>query len=201
MATFDPTRGPRASTAQMQSSLSPPLRGGNRRRGASVYSGDRSRDSVIQFSKRGGVTPDGALGLASRLNERRGSTALVVFRRFRVLFALVCEAVFNLSLALSEARDLLILSVTRTLLHRSEHVAPRWMIRAISHAVRGCVKLPVMMRPRGVGCVAQAIMIRPRGVGCVRVTRTMMSGHVRQSVASVATPVVARMTAAVPIAP
>jgi hypothetical protein len=123
MATFDPTRGPRASTAQMQSSLSPPLRGGNRRRGASVYSGDRSRDSVIQFSKRGGVTPDGALGLASRLNERRGSTALVVFRRFRVLFALVCEAVFNLSLALSEARDLLILSVTRTLLHRSEHVA------------------------------------------------------------------------------
>ena len=75
------------------------------------------------------------------------------------------------------------------------------MIRAISHAVRGCVKLPVMMRPRGVGCVAQALMVRPRGVGCVRVTRSIMPGHVRQSVASVATPVVVRMTAAVPIAP
>ncbi len=124
--------------------------------------------------------------LALRLVERRGSTAL--------------DALFW-PFARFEARDLLILSVTRALLHRSEHVAPHWIIRAISHAVRGCVKLPVMMRPRGVGCVAQAMMIRPRGVGCVRVTRTMMPGHVRQSVASVATPVVARMTAAVPIAP
>ena len=43
------------------------------------------------------VDADGALGLASRLNERRGSTALVF--RIRVLFALVCEAVFNLSFA------------------------------------------------------------------------------------------------------
>jgi len=110
--------------------------------------------------------------LALRLVERRGSTAL--------------DALFW-PFARFEARDLLILSVTRALLHRSEHVAPHWIIRAISHAVRGCVKLPVMMRPRG--------------VGCVRITRAIMPGHVRQSVASVATPVVVRMTAAVSIAP
>jgi len=149
MATFDPTEARGLRRPRCNRLYRTFARWQSPSRGRSVYSGDRSRDSVIQFSKRGGVTPDGALGLASRLNERRGSTALVVFRRFRVLFALVCEAVFNLSLALSEARDLLILSVTRTLLHRSEHVAPRWMIRAMSHAVRGCVKpLPVMMRPR-----------------------------------------------------
>src|SRR5882762_1279392 len=111
-------------------------------------------------------------GREPRTLERRGSTAL--------------DALFW-PFARFEARDLLILSVTRALLHRSEHVAPHWMIRAISHAVRGCVKLPVMMRPRG--------------VGCVRITRAIMPGHVRQSVASVATPVVVRMTAAVPIAP
>src|SRR6266436_4466287 len=96
--------------------------------------------------------------LALRLVERRGSTAL--------------DALFW-SFARFEARDLLILSVTRALLHRSEHVAPHWIIRAISHAVRGCVKLPVMMRPRG--------------VGCVRITRAIMPGHGRQSVAPVAT--------------
>src|SRR5712671_355846 len=118
--------------------------------------------------------------LALRLVERRGSTALVAsfwpFARF-------------------EARDLLILSVTRGLLQRSEKVAPHRMIRAISQAVRGCVKLPVM--PRAVGCVAQ---VMPRGVGCVRVTRSMMSRHVRQNITSVAMPVV-RTAAAVPIAP
>src|SRR6266481_6147259 len=105
---------------------------------------------------------------------------------------------FDLSLALSEARDLLILSVTRGLLQRSEKVAPHRMIRAISQAVRGCVKLPVM--PRAVGCVAQPIIVMPRGVGCVRVTRSMMSRHVRQNITSVAMPVV-RTAAAVPIAP
>src|SRR6266436_1734886 len=121
--------------------------------------------------------------LALRLVERRGSTALVAsfwpFARF-------------------EARDLLILSVTRGLLQRSEKVAPHRMIRAISQAVRGCVKLPVM--PRAVGCVAQPIIVMPRGVGCVRVTRSMMSRHVRQNITSVAMPVV-RTAAAVPIAP
>src|SRR6266481_1002326 len=121
--------------------------------------------------------------LALRLVERRGSTALVAsfwpFARF-------------------EARDLLILSVTRGLLQRSEKVAPHRMIRAISQAVRGCVKLPVM--PLAVGCVAQAIIVMPRGVGCVRVTRSMMSRHVRQNITSVAMPVV-RTAAAVPIAP
>src|SRR6267142_6569979 len=107
--------------------------------------------------------------LALRLVERRGSTALDAsfwpFARF-------------------EARDLLILSVTRGLLQRSEKVAPHRMIRAISQAVRGCVKLPVM----------------PRAVGCVRVTRSMRSRHVRQNITSVAMPVV-RTAAAVPIAP
>src|SRR6266478_126532 len=121
--------------------------------------------------------------LALRLVERRGSTALDAsfwpFARF-------------------EARDLLILSVTRGLLQRSEKVAPHRMIRAISQAVRGCVKLPVM--PRAVGCVAQPIIVMPRGVGCVRVTRSMMSRHVRQNITSVAMPVV-RTAAAVPIAP
>ncbi len=119
--------------------------------------------------------------LALRLVERRGSTALDAsfwpFARF-------------------EARDLLILSVTRGLLQRSEKVAPHRMIRAISQAVRGCVKLPVM--PRAVGCVAQPIIVMPRGVGCVRVTRSMMSRHVRQNITSVAMPVV--RTAAAPIA-
>src|SRR6266853_948928 len=121
--------------------------------------------------------------LALRLVERRGSTALVAsfwpFARF-------------------EARDLLILSVTRGLLQRSEKVAPHRMIRAISQAVRGCVKLPVM--PRAVGCVAQPIIVMPRGVGCIRVTRSMMSRHVRQNITSVAMPVV-RTVASVPIAP
>src|SRR6267143_4249235 len=121
--------------------------------------------------------------LALRLVERRGSTALVAsfwpFARF-------------------EARDLLILSVTRGLLQRSEKVAPHRMIRAISQAVRGCVKLPML--PRAVGCVAQPIIVMPRGVGCVRVTRSMMSRHVRQNITSVAMPVV-RTAAAVPIAP
>src|SRR6266446_1939870 len=121
--------------------------------------------------------------LALRLVERRGSTALVAsfwpFARF-------------------EARDLLILAVTRGLLQRSEKVAPHRMIRAISQAVRRCVKLPVM--PRAVGCVAQPIIVMPRGVGCVRVTRSMMSRHVRQNITSVAMPVV-RTAAAVPIAP
>src|SRR6267143_194432 len=121
--------------------------------------------------------------LALRLVERRGPTALDAsfwpFARF-------------------EARDLLILSVTRGLLQRSEKVAPHRMIRAISQAVRGCVKLPVM--PRAVGCVAQPIIVMPRGVGCVRVTRSMMSRHVRQNITSVAMPVV-RTAAAVPIAP
>src|SRR6266446_2158267 len=120
--------------------------------------------------------------LALRLVERRGSTALVAsfwpFARF-------------------EARDLLILAVTRGLLQRSEKVAPHRMIRAISQAVRRCVKLPVM--PRAVGCVAQPIIVMPRGVGCVRVTRSMMSRHVRQNITSVAMPVV-RTAAAVPIA-
>src|SRR6267143_2700749 len=121
--------------------------------------------------------------LALRLVERRGSTALDAsfwpFARF-------------------EARDLPILSVTRGLLQRSEKVAPHRMIRAISQAVRRCVKLPVM--PRAVGCVAQPIIVMPRGVGCVRVTRSMMSRHVRQNITAVAMPVV-RTAAAVPIAP
>src|SRR6267378_3872495 len=65
-------------------------------------------------------------------------------------------------------------------------------------ALRGCVKLPVM--PRAVGCVAQPIIVMPRGVGCVRVTRSMMSRHVRQNITSIAMPVV-RTAAAVPIAP
>ena len=121
--------------------------------------------------------------LALRLVERRGSTAL--------------DALFW-PFARFEARDLLILSVTRGLLQRSEKVAPHRMIRAISQAVRGCVKLPVM--PRAVGCVAQPIIVMPRGVGCVRVTRSMMSRHVRQNITSVAMPVV-RTAAAVPIAP
>src|SRR5712672_1346842 len=119
--------------------------------------------------------------LALRLVERRGSTAL--------------DALFW-PFARFEARDLLILSVTRGLLQRSEKVAPHRMIRAISQAVRGCVKLPVM--PRAVGCVAQPIIVMPRGVGCVRVTRSMMSRHVRQNITSVAMPVV--RTAAAPIA-
>src|SRR5882672_2679852 len=121
--------------------------------------------------------------LALRLVERRGSTAL--------------DALFW-PFARFEARDLLILSVTRGLLQRSEKVAPHRMIRAISQAVRGCVKLPVM--PRAVGCVTQPIIVMPRGVGCVRVTRSMMSRHVRQNITSVAMPVV-RTAAAVPIAP
>src|SRR5260370_169247 len=121
--------------------------------------------------------------LALRLVERRGSTALVAsfwpFARF-------------------EARDLLILSVTRGLLQRSEKVAPHRMIRAISQAVRGCVKLPVM--PRAVGCVAQPIKVMPRGVGCVRVTRSMMSRHARPNITSIAIPVV-RTASAPPQAP
>src|SRR5216684_4591254 len=121
--------------------------------------------------------------LALRLVERRGSTAL--------------DALFW-PFARFEARDLLILSVTRGLLQRSEKVAPHRMIRAISQAVRGCVKLPVMLR--AVGCVTQPIIVMPRGVGCVRVTRSMMSRHVRQNITSVAMPVV-RTAAAVPIAP
>src|SRR6267154_2310066 len=40
----------------------------------------------------------------------------------------------------------------------------------------------------------------PRGVGCVRVTRSIMSRHVRQNITSVSVPVV-RTAAAVPIAP
>src|SRR6266850_2011834 len=115
--------------------------------------------------------------------------------------AMVDEGVLDASFwpfARFEARDLLILSVTRGLLQRSEKVAPHRMIRAISQAVRGCVKLPVM--PRAVGCVAQPIIVMPRGVGCVRVTRSMMSRHVRQNITSVAMPVV-RTAAAVPIAP
>src|SRR5258708_3912799 len=121
--------------------------------------------------------------LALRLVERRGSTAL--------------DALFW-PFARFEARDLLILSVTCGLLQRSEKVAPHRMIRAISQAVRGCVKLPVM--PRAVGCVAHPIIVMPRGVACVRVTRSMMSRHVRQNITSVAMPVV-RTAAAVPIAP
>src|SRR6266850_1836182 len=115
--------------------------------------------------------------------------------------AMVDEGVLDASFwpfARFEARDLLILSVTRGLLQRSEKVAPHRMIRAISQAVRGCVKLPVM--PRAVGCVAQPIIVMPRGVGCVRVTRSMMSRHVRQNITSVAMPVV-RTAAAVPIPP
>src|SRR5216684_2544675 len=120
--------------------------------------------------------------LALRLVERRGSTALDAsfwpFARF-------------------EARDLLILAVTRGLLQRSEKVAPHRMIRAISQAVRRCVKLPVM--PRAVGCVAQAIILMPRGVGCVRVTRSMMSRHVRQNITSVAMPPIAATVADGPV--
>src|SRR5258708_20722112 len=102
--------------------------------------------------------------LALRLDERRGSTALVAsfspFARF-------------------EARDLLILSVTRGLLQRSEKVAPHRMIRAISQAVRGCVKLPVM--PPAVGCAAQPIIGMPRGVGSAPVTRPLISTPTRHT--------------------
>src|SRR5260370_7639506 len=98
--------------------------------------------------------------LALRLVERRGSTALDAsfwpFARF-------------------EARDLLILSVTRDLLQRSEKVAPHRMIRAISQAVRGCVKLPLM--PRAVGCVAHPIILIPRRVRSVPLTPSIHSIH------------------------
>jgi hypothetical protein len=69
-------------------------RAGNRRRGgAPCCSGDRSRDVVIGFEAWPG-NADGAPSLASRINERRGSTALVAARLFRVLFALVCDGCF-----------------------------------------------------------------------------------------------------------
>jgi hypothetical protein len=63
--------------------------------------------------------------------------------------------------SLSEASDMLALSVTRHLIRGSEKVALR-MIRAISQAVRGCVKVPVMAR----------------SIGGVGVTRPIVSGHV-----------------------
>ena len=140
------------------------------------------------------MTPMVCQCLALRLDERRGSTALVA--SFISSLHSSVMTVLNLSLTWSEARDLRILSVTRGLFHRSEKVPLHRMIRAIPQAVRGGVKA---VMPRCVGCVAQPIISMTRGVGCVRVTRSIMSRHVRQNITSVAM-VVPRATAAISIA-
>src|SRR5215813_11508171 len=119
------------------------------------------------------------------LNERHGSTALVVFRYFECSLHSSVIALFRLFAPLSEARDLPILSVTRDLLHGSEKV---------TRAACGCVKVPVMNGARGVGCIAQPIIVMPRSIRCVRVTRPIVSRHVGQSITSVAMQVVTRMT-------
>jgi hypothetical protein len=74
--------------------------------------------------------------------------------------------------SLFETSDLLALSVTRAPLLRSEKMTLRRMIRAISHAVRGRIKLPVMVGP----CVGQPIM--SWGVSGVRVTRPIVARHI-----------------------
>ena len=74
--------------------------------------------------------------------------------------------------SVSETSDLLALSVTRALLLRSEKMMLRRMIQAISHAVRGRIKLPVMVGP----CVGQPIM--SWGVSGVRVTRPIVARHI-----------------------
>src|SRR5262245_9293932 len=93
--------------------------------------------------------------------------------------------VFALSPALAEAWDVLILPVTRGLLHRSEQVALQ--------AVHRRIEVPVMQGPHS------CVVVMPRGVGRVRITRPIVARHVRQRIASVAMQVVARMTA-VPVA-
>jgi hypothetical protein len=114
------------------------------------------------LSTRGRVTPTARRVWRLFSTSAVESTALV----FRLFSSALCtrQVMTVLSLASSEARDPLILSVTRGLLHRSEQVALRQMMR-------GGVQLAVM--PRGVHRVA----LIARGVGRIRVTR--VARHIR----------------------
>ena len=124
--------------------------------GPSCYAGGRSHDDVIALAKRGGQV------WASRLDERRGFAALVAFRLFECsLHSSVNDGFLSFAHFIRSAPSAH-LAVTRRLLRGSEKVAPHRMIRAISQAVRRCVKVPVMAR----------------SIGGVGVTRPIVSGHV-----------------------